>query len=1542
MVFQFLKSCFYSTLLLTFISLSPSIATANDSGTGSQTPAFELVGSGPLVPQSPKQAIPISFKNLDSIDIEILKITEPRRFLRSYYLTDNLKGYHLRDLQRSFKSVFSDRYQLPKGKEDQFNAAQLPIPRNLAAGWYVVVVKAPGTFYKAQIRHMLLTNTGIQVRVLKNETNIYVSRLSDGAALPNMTVEVHGEGEPFSKETDKNGWVTFKRKINRQDIVVAKSSDDSAYAVLPMREVPLDLSEYSIGGRKHQTYETYIYSNRDLVKPGESLPINILLRDQDGRTAKGLSISLNVLNPSGDNVYNEELTPSDSGYYSTSIKTASDWRTGRYTVRVSLFNEDRVGGNELKFQLEEFIPERMDLVSTGGKPWAAAGKKNMFALKGRYLFGSPASGNKLDVKTSIKPIRKFSFGPNKAFLVGEAFSLPNSYAYSEDSKKLTDKGELSLAINAPSEQDVTYKSPVRVNVNLSLQESGGAAVQRQLKFDSWINKNIPGILPTRSSYSYNSMAEFDIALLSPDGQKLTSGELDVEVMYDRGPYYWTYEKGIGWSRQKQERWISNLKRTVIVKNKATRLVVPVSWGNYHLIVKDKKTNIRTVYKFYAGWYRGNTQLKAKPDHLVLDTDKKSYKAGETVKVLLSAPLDGQLSLTLDSAEKNVWRSSQPVQKGDVEIEVPLAVADLSRHDLYFTAVLTGTKASTPKRYLGVRHLMLDRSDRKLGLSITLPKRIEPMSKLNIPVEVSNIAPLQQDDTWVTVSIVDKGIINLSRYAPIDPHKYLFGQRRYETDILDLFSRQYDNRPNPFARSRFGSDGNNNTTNKNDGLVESKTVILMSKAVQIKNGKANIEFDIPDYNGEGQVIVTAFNNTQVGQRVSTSIISSKIVTELSVPRFLVPGDQSTVTVDLFNNSGDPQQFNLELVPSIGLLIQDKLLPKKLVIKDGEHWTRSVPVFIDEDQKIDTVSVNIKLSNELFAYDRSWRIPVTPIEPWVAQRKDIVLSLDEEYSTDKSLWAGLKTVTGREGRIQITTSPVLGVAEHAKGLMRYPYGCAEQTTSKAYPFLFQHPELEPLKQKAIKNRRISDDDKSVRSVIAFSVGRLKTMQKDNGAFGLWDSYSSEELWLTAYITEFLVEANTIYPGVVPSSMLTKANKRLLDYVQDISKRSQSEHTKEQDATAAYAAYILSQQGKIYYSTLGEFDLSYPTTLTNLFYTYAYTVATGKTESTEKYLDTLLVDLESGRVSRPEYFYEDYGSILRDTAKSVLVLNKMSQFPKLKNKALLLQGLLLKKLQKRLGSRRWLSTQERGALLQAAILSQTQRDQKKIEILLNGKKHTNEGQITIPLSDSLKIVNPTDSPLYIKVIAEGYLKLDPLVSNETSPFNTIKFRRLTRQMTKLGRKKPVGAEKENWLKKIKEKIFATPDDDKLTFKVGDRVLVTVAVSLKGETIPNALLVDRIPAGFVLENPELNQGVPLENILPRGIKEKLSTPSHVEYRNDRFVVSDNLYSGKYYNYLYAYVLRAEVPGEFVVPPVFLESMYSPERHAIYWQKPRYITIKR
>lgn len=1476
-----------------------------------QTPSITVVGNGPLVHQSAQQSIPISFINMEYVDIEILKVTDPHRLLEDYYLLDRLSAWELREIKHAYTSVFSDRYALPKTKEDVSTSARIPIPHSLASGWYLVVVKAPGDYSDFQVKHMLLTDIGIQARVNRAESAFSVTRLSTGEAVEGAEVGLIQAGEWQDIElTDDQGLAYFYDQIDRTDIVVVSMGDD--YSVLPMREVPLDLSEFDIGGRQFQDYEAYIYSNRDLVKPGESLPVNILLRDQDGIQVNPNRVDrlyLTVIDPQKSTLLQQELRAQPAGYYSYELNTSLNWRMGRYTVEVRIDPSDPNPVSQYYFQLEEFVPERMDLVVSNLASFTLAGQKNEVDLAGRYLFGTPAAGNLLKTELTYQPVQHFK-GKHSGFYVGQPFSLDHYY-HELDDKTLSEQGKLTLSL--PSINAESLKGPVEVEVNFSLQESGGAAIQRKGAYTTWKDSPIPAIKPASATFAYQSEAEFDIAMLAADGQSFREGKVQVSLEYNQGPYYWVYEEGSGWSREEQQEWVVVSEQTLELAQHSQRVNFGVDWGDYRLKATDLALGTESIYSFYAGWYQGYRQLKVKPGHLNVTTDKRTYSDSDNhALITVSSPMAGSLLLALETDEV-VWSKRVPVNKGDVQIEVPLSSREgepLARHDVYLTATLTGLSGEVPKRYFGITPLTLDRTQREIDLTIDLPKRIEPMTTLSIPIEAKNLHSDYQDDTWVTVSIVDKGITNLTRFEPTNPFDYLYGQRRYSADIVDLYSRIYELRPDPFAQSRFGSDLNNRLENKNDDLVESKTVILMSKPVKFIDGKAVIELEIPDYNGEGQVVVTAFNGAQVGQLVQDNTISALVVAELSIPRFVVPDDITATTIDIFNNSGQSKTFNVELWPSdnikneskslIKSILMDKSLYKKtLELADGERWSENIRFTVDSDNWALRANLQLKVTDasNTTDIDRQWSIPIRASMPWVTQAKSVTLSSGQKYQVPASLWDGMSVVKEELGDLHISATPILSVTEHAKGLLRYPYGCAEQTTSKAWPFLLNHPELQTLQNNALAQQMTSSNKvNDNRELIADAVRRLKNMQKERGGFGLWDSYGREEYWLTLYVTEFLTEVERRYPGTLPEGMLEAAYQRIRHYLNYEDRETTS-------LVKAYAAYLLSELGLVSYSDLDfEMDDRYSTELSRLHMIAAFNNVGA--------INTAKLELENARTLRnSNVYHNDYGSDLRDLSLGILVLNKIAKNQQLRSEALALQADYIEEVAQRSAEDNWLSTQERAALLRAAVLTEDKNNNQPLNVTIDGEPREMTGQFSQPLIEELAIANLGDDPIYLKVLAQGYMKRADFIEPEHS-FNTIKVasgKDIKREWFING--KPVASSQ-------------TPSPHSKVVNIGDRVTVYLHLTLD-ETINNALIVDRIPAGFVLENPQLGQGVSIEDE-----DDQFSESNHTEYRHDRFVVSTDLIKER--KYLFGYTMRAEVQGEYTVPPIFVEAMYRPEKHYI------------
>ncbi|MCF6440020.1 MG2 domain-containing protein [Pseudoalteromonas luteoviolacea] len=1476
-----------------------------------QTPQIAIVGSGPLVPKSSTQAIPISYKNTREVDIEILHITSAHDFLQRHYLNDKIYPSSLDRLSYSYESVFADRYTLPAGQEDKIHSAKLPVPKNLPSGWYIVTLKAAGQFGDLQAKHMLLTELGIQARVQKHHATFSVNYLQNGRSAKGAKVSIYRKHELIRQgTTNAQGNIDFTVTLEQNDIVIAELEQEDSpphLAILPLKEVPLDLSAYQLGGRLYQETEAYIYSNRDLVRPGDSLPINILLRDFDGNKTSIEALTLSVKNSRQEQILTETLQAQEAGFFSKSLKTANDWPTGRYTVGVKLDPSARNFIAEMTFQLEEFVPERMDLKVTEQAPFVFAGQENTLTLNGKYLFGSPAAGNTFKTDVSHQPVRHFT-GPYKAFVVGQDFYLSGRYK-SLENKQLSEQGEAQVKISTPRAGQI--KSPIKTQVFIALQEAGGAAVQRTSTFTSWRKSTIPGIKPLSKNVKYSSDAGFEIALLSADGQTLSTGSVKLELYYDQGNYYWMYEEGIGWQRKKQDRWRQEQQSVIDLNADIARIELPVKWGNYRLEATDLNTGSKTHYEFYAGWYRGYGQYAVKPEHLQLTLNKKAYNTGEQAALTLTSPISGELMVTLES-HKVIWSQKLAVKKGQNQVVIPLNKLP-SRHDLYVTATVFGQQQGAPKRYLGVIPLPLERSARQIQLKIDLPDHVEPLQTLQIPVTAEGLT--DQGSTWVTVSMVDKGIINLSRFRPENPFDYFFAQRRYSGDIIDLYSRQYDPRPNPFAQSRFGSDSIENNTNRNDDLVESKTIQLMSRPVRLEQGKALVELTLPDYNGQAQLIVTAFNDSQVGQLVQDQIIRMPLVAELSVPRFLVPGDASSVTLDIHNLSGQAQTFDVTLSVDNHVTIAEQTTYTE-TLGEGQHWSKTAAIHTQANNPDGIATFTLRVTGGNLDVTRSWRVPVGYIEPWVTLAKNTQLQPNETLTADISNWGGLKVIGGKEGKLLISHTPILNIAQFASGLHSYPYGCAEQTTSKAWPFILQNSQLDKFQQSALQQ---SSKLTSSKDYLSAAVSRLKTMQKATGGFGTWGSYSQESPWLSVYVTDFLTQVSTQYPEIVPKDMLQEAQYRVLRYARGDFVNTLTSQPEAAIAATTYAAYLSSSLGKLSYSDIEALQIStFPSQLSLIQFAAAL-ANTGAIAQASALLNQF-----DAQTRADDYIY-DYGSQVRDDAMAIIALNQMAQLRGIQSKARRIANTLATSLPALAINKQWLSTQEQAALLRSAIAIDEQ-NQQPLSVVINGNTIEHQGLLTHPLTAGLVLENTTNSPLHVQQLHTGYLDFNPAIANQINPFNTVKMKHFLRRWFTLEGK---------------------PIDEQVSLKVGDRVLVVLDVESK-ERIHDAMIVDRIPAGFVLENPALLQDLDIQKLLPEGVV--LSQIEHQEYRHDRYVaVTDLKPRQQYHRYSddrprqqFAYLLRAEVPGTYANPPSFMESMYRPQKHVLYSQFPSTLTIER
>lgn len=184
------------------------------------------------------------------------------------------------------------------------------------------------------------------------------------------------------------------------------------------------------------------------------------------------------------------------------------------------------------------------------------------------------------------------------------------------------------------------------------------------------------------------------------------------------------------------------------------------------------------------------------------------------------------------------------------------------------------------------------------------------------------------------------------------------------------------------------------------------------------------------------------------------------------------------------------------------------------------------------------------------------------PYVTKQTTKVIAPGQSLAITQRQWAGILPIVQGESTVSFSYTPKVDPLSFAQGLYRYPYGCVEQTTSKAYPWLLNEQSLEPLKNKVVGE--MSDKD-----MLIAAVARLENAQKSNGGFGLWGSHSSEEPWLTGYVANFLLQVQKQYPEIVAEKTVNRTVSRA------------KQHLRNSDAIGedkAYIGYVLALHGEL----------------------------------------------------------------------------------------------------------------------------------------------------------------------------------------------------------------------------------------------------------------------------------------------------------------------------------------------------------------------------
>ncbi|HCR9750002.1 TPA: alpha-2-macroglobulin family protein [Citrobacter koseri] len=1475
-------------------------------------PSVGFASRGSLLPGKVVEGLPVMALNVNDVDVNFFRVKPESlaAFVSQWEYRNALSNWESDNLLKMADLVYTGRFDLNPARNTR-EKRLLPlsdIKPLQQAGVYIAVMNQAGHYnYSNPATLFTLSDIGVSAHRYHNRLDIFTQSLENGAAQQGVEVALLDEkGQTLAQAaSDAQGHVQLE---NSQQAALLLARKDGQTTLLDLQLPALDLAEFAIAGAPGYSKQFFMFGPRDLYRPGETVILNGLLRDSDGKTLPDQPVKLEVVKPDGQ-VLRTVVSQPENGLYRFTYPLDSSAPTGMWHIRAN------TGDNQPRmwdFHVEDFMPERMALNLSAQKTPLAPSEEVTFSVVGYYLYGAPANGNTLQGQLFLRPQRE-AVQALPGFQFGDIAEENLSRSLDEVQLTLDENGRGDVSANSQWQE---AHSPLQVILQASLLESGGRPVTRRAEQAIWPTDTLPGIRPqfaSKAVYDYRTdatvnqpivdeggNAAFDIVYADAQGNKKAASGLQVRLIRERRDYYWNWSESEGWQSQFDQKDLVEGERTLDLSADETgKVSFPVDWGSYRLEVKAPNDAISSV-RFWAGYsWQDNSDGSgaARPDRVTLKLDKPTYRPGDTIKLHVAAPVAGKGYAMVESSDGPLWWQEIDVPAEGLDLSIPVDKA-WNRHDLYLSALVVRpgdkSRSATPKRAVGLLHLPLGDENRRLDLTLESPAKMRPNQPLTVNVKASAKHGETPKQINVLLSAVDSGVLNITDYVTPDPWQAFFGQKRYGADIYDIYGQVIEGQGR-LATLRFGGDGDELKRGGKPPVNHVNIVAQQALPVTLnEQGEGSVTLPIGDFNGELRVMAQAWTAEDFGSSESKVIVAAPVIAELNQPRFMAGGDTSRLTLDVTNLTDKPQTLTIELAAS-GLLELVSQQPAPVNLAPGVRTTLFIPVRAKEgfgEGELQATMTGLNLPGEtLPAQHKQWKIGVRPAWPAQTVNSGTVLQAGETWHAPAQNLENFSPVT-LQGQLLLSGKPPLNLARYIRELKAYPYGCLEQTASGLFPSLYTN--AAQLKALGIAG----DTDEKRRAAVDTGISRMLQMQRDNGGFALWDNNGPEEYWLTAYAMDFLVRAGE-QGYSVPADAINRGNERLLRYLQDpgmMSVRYSDDTQASKFAVQAYAGLVLARQQKAPLGALREIWERRGQAASGLPL-LQLGIALKNMGDASRSEQALTLALNTPRRDAQQWM-ADYGSPLRDNALMLSLLEENKLQPEAQNT-------LLTTLSEQAFGQRWLSTQESNALFLAARTLQDLPGTWQAQTSLADQPLTGDKAQTRNLDadrlSALQVTNSGDQPLWLRLDSSGYPQTAPVPASNVLH--------------------------------IERQILGTDGQSKSlsSLRSGELVLVWLEVKAS-QNVPDALVVDLLPAGLELENQNLanssaslqDSGSEVQNLLNQMQQADIQ---HMEFRDDRFVAAVAVNQGQPVTLVY--LARAVTPGTYQVPVPQVESMYVPQWRA-------------
>lgn len=1016
------------------------------------------------------------------------------------------------------------------------------------------------------VKMMMITDLGMTTYRAQDGILVNVRSLTSAKALKDVKLKlIANNGEVLAQtKTNREGTGSFAKEFvtGKNALAPAKilAEGKNDYFIQNLSDDVLYLEDNQ-GSKSNSNYEVYAYTDRGIYRPNETVHYTALLRNKHLQ-AVDLPLTLKIVNSYGSELSSHLLSESAMGGYSRDFKIPQGTVNGRYNAMLYLGDTLL---EETAFTIGSYVPTQINTAFINNEGVIPVNTPFKLKTATKFNYGGTASNLSGSMRITLRPdehpvpaaanaannpfLKKFHFGPDQ-----------REFTNLTKTEVVTDLKSDAEGVMTHEVSFVQSRFPQKARVSASAFDTSGQEVSTVKTFKVAYNNPLIGVRRLDDAKKSSDKAEFTLCSYLQDGSTYPQ-DVKYYLFKEFVDYNFVYENGTWRYVVFHSRNLVH-QGTVKVDNQSldkALISADLEDGSYVLELESPKS--ATTLSFVKGF--SSSMDNQTPDRVAVYADQESYLPGDKMMLSFDSPFDGYANLAIGSEGIQDFRTFK-VNRGHNEVDIQIT-EDLYPQGHALLSLFSPIDESTAGiiRAVGLVDINMNSDVHKFNVTTSAADEIKPGSTFTVKVNAQKADEAKQDNSaaqdketattgadgdkitgYARVTLVDNGILGLTKYAAPDPNKVFMQDRAYQVDVYDPYSMLIRD---PKQQGQGYGDGAEDMMAKATGAmsldtVSFKTVALASQIVPLDaNGQAEVTFDVPKFSGSLKYMTVAWDENRTGASNADVTVRDKAVATIGLPRYLNVGDTVQARLNLHNLKAKKHDFKVDISCEGALKCS---MQSKRTLKPG----------IREDNYFDVTAisdgigkVNLTVINPDYKYTDSFPLQVT--YPQMAMLKSYVTPVDAKSSAAVAIGANdfndIDDVLINLSSLPFV-NPVALTAELDKGEDTSISGLAAELESKLLYGSTLVATAESLKQvegaqdadEALKAAKPYANAEQLNAKIQELIFRLLARQRSSGSFYSWSDIDS------LYAADVIIKASEAGHNVNADAL-----ERAITYVRSV---------------------------------------------------------------------------------------------------------------------------------------------------------------------------------------------------------------------------------------------------------------------------------------------------------------------------------------------------------------------------------------------------------